>query len=702
MSAPAKSFIREIPRVAIQTLFLGLFHFLMDGEKGLYPVLPLLPLAALALSRIPLLRRLRLPWTIAAGALIPWLIRPIIGVIITLLTGFPGANRFFLIEAEGFFLVFVIPFTLMVTANLITGRIPQSAVWEIPAYGLLVMAVARFRDRWEAIMNPQEYFVHAITVILVLILLQWLTAVLARPGYETEPGLRKTRGKALIPLLLFFPILLLLLSLASRISLSAGGGLMQSGLFRFDFSDYLKLESKISMSDDLVLLFRKEGPSEKIYLRRFILSGYSSRKGFFRDEKKDPESRQVTVPRRPLIQPQPEPPLRAREQVKQDYFLVTLSGETLLGMNTPDRIIPYINWPDSSFKGVYTVYSSVSQAEIYDLVFANADSLSSGERAFFTDYGQNEPIRKLAEEVTLHSENYWSRVVTIESWLKDNFLYTLKPGTAPNGNQLEYFLFDSRKGYCSYFAFAMTLMCRSLGIPARVVVGFFVHPDSGVLNFYPVQANQAHAWVEVWFDGYGWIEFDPTSETMAPGENFEFGMAAPEEFLPLIEEVLGNQDLLREMMEEEDRASSFSRWSARFRTLFREGIRLWFILPLLWVLLLALSRFRFRLLPAKTPSARYKNLYREWLDRLERAGYPLPKHTTLTVWAHKMETKGKIPVTIATKYYLKAVFAPEFTESDLTSGQKALKQLQAGFRALPWYRKWAALVYPLPRFRRIP
>src|SRR5271169_4367709 len=88
----------------------------------------------------------------------------------------------------------------------------------------------------------------------------------------------------------------------------------------------------------------------------------------------------------------------------------------------------------------------------------------------------------------------------------------------------------------------MALMCRSLGIPARVAVGFTVDPQAEVLNFYEVRAYQAHAWVEVYFGDLGWVEFDPTSDTPAPGEEFTNPPGVDRERMArLIAEIVTNQ-----------------------------------------------------------------------------------------------------------------------------------------------------------------
>jgi transglutaminase-like putative cysteine protease len=85
-------------------------------------------------------------------------------------------------------------------------------------------------------------------------------------------------------------------------------------------------------------------------------------------------------------------------------------------------------------------------------------------------------------------------------------------------------------------------MLRSLGIPCRVAAGFFTDPSTEALGYYPVRADMAHAWAEVWFPGYGWIEYDPTTENIAEGEEFRFSSGTPPElFERLMKEILDNR-----------------------------------------------------------------------------------------------------------------------------------------------------------------
>ena len=90
------------------------------------------------------------------------------------------------------------------------------------------------------------------------------------------------------------------------------------------------------------------------------------------------------------------------------------------------------------------------------------------------------------------------------------FSYTLSPGRL-FGDSIDRFLFDSREGYCEHFASATTFMLRSVGIPARVVTGYQGGEWNPYQGYLQVRQYDAHAWVEAWMDGRGWVRLDPTA-----------------------------------------------------------------------------------------------------------------------------------------------------------------------------------------------
>ena len=134
-----------------------------------------------------------------------------------------------------------------------------------------------------------------------------------------------------------------------------------------------------------------------------------------------------------------------------------------------------------------------------------------------------ERIHELARTVTASATNDYERMRLLESYLRENFAYTLTPGASPqNLDFVDHFLFDIRQGYCVHFATAFVTMARSLGMPTRYVEGFLVHVASATPRndegFLDVLNNMAHAWAEVYFEGAGWVRFEPTPSSGLPQE----------------------------------------------------------------------------------------------------------------------------------------------------------------------------------------
>ena len=88
------------------------------------------------------------------------------------------------------------------------------------------------------------------------------------------------------------------------------------------------------------------------------------------------------------------------------------------------------------------------------------------------------------------------------------FYYNLKP--SPIGNNYSKFFFETREGYCEYYAGTMTLLLRAANIPSRIVTGFYGGRYNELGDFYSFSQEDAHSWVEAWIENVGWIRFDPT------------------------------------------------------------------------------------------------------------------------------------------------------------------------------------------------
>lgn len=133
-------------------------------------------------------------------------------------------------------------------------------------------------------------------------------------------------------------------------------------------------------------------------------------------------------------------------------------------------------------------------------------------RARYLDLPDDVPARvlTLARDLTATQPTPYDRARAIEAYMRV-FPYTLDLPAPPNRDVVDYFLFDLKKGYCDYFATAMVVLARAAGVPARLVVGYAPGRfDSTNARFVVTEAD-AHAWVEIYFPAYGWIEFEPTS-----------------------------------------------------------------------------------------------------------------------------------------------------------------------------------------------
>lgn len=123
--------------------------------------------------------------------------------------------------------------------------------------------------------------------------------------------------------------------------------------------------------------------------------------------------------------------------------------------------------------------------------------------------------RQLALQIAGDLPTVYDKAKALEQWLRQNIEYNENIQDPPvNQDLVDWVLFDYQQGYCTYYASAMIVMLRTLGIPARMAAGFAqgsIQTDNGEVREYLVRERDAHTWVEVYFPGAGWVEFEPTS-----------------------------------------------------------------------------------------------------------------------------------------------------------------------------------------------
>jgi transglutaminase-like putative cysteine protease len=163
----------------------------------------------------------------------------------------------------------------------------------------------------------------------------------------------------------------------------------------------------------------------------------------------------------------------------------------------------------------YRVVASVSVAD--------RDSLRSAS-TFYPDHirrlylqlpdSVTQRTRDLARQIVAEAgaRTPFDQAQAITDWLRRNIEYDLAMQPPPSGVEpVDWFLFEYRRGYCNYYASAAVVMLRSLGIPARMAVGFSQGTFDNSIGVFVVRERNAHAWPEVYFPDFGWVEFEPTS-----------------------------------------------------------------------------------------------------------------------------------------------------------------------------------------------
>lgn len=183
----------------------------------------------------------------------------------------------------------------------------------------------------------------------------------------------------------------------------------------------------------------------------------------------------------------------------------------------------------------YQVTTRVSIAEPDALRATTTADVPAVILSRYTQLPENLPqrVRDLAQEVTGDLDNPYDQARALERFLRQ-YPYSLEVDPAPVGvDPVDFFLFDLQSGYCDYYSSAMVVMARSLGLPARVAVGFLSQPPDE-FNIQTIRQSNGHSWAEVYFPGYGWVEFEPTASFSSPHDTpieQDWGTRGPEDFI---------------------------------------------------------------------------------------------------------------------------------------------------------------------------
>jgi len=286
-------------------------------------------------------------------------------------------------------------------------------------------------------------------------------------------------------------------------------------------------------------------------------------------------------------------------------------------------------------------------------------------------------IPELARKISASADNPYDKSIAIESYLRSHFGYTLNLAGKPGADPLAHFLFETKAGHCEYFASAMAVMLRTLGIPSREVNGFLPGEYNDVAGDYIVRASDAHSWVEAYFPGSGWITFDPTPPSNDQATGLFSRLAMYVDWFQLTwNEWVVNYDFAHQISLARNVGQISTDWKDTWRKKFRrlqdhgmERLTEWqrahgllrFIFPIVLVLALFVLRLDwlrsfFRWVSfawqARLPAAERNNpqlasrLYTELLRLLEKRGFSRREAQTPREFAASFALQGGLAPTV--------------------------------------------------------
>lgn len=218
----------------------------------------------------------------------------------------------------------------------------------------------------------------------------------------------------------------------------------------------------------------------------------------------------------PGLDLQPELYLTITQHVQRvnEGTAVLATGE-LLALDQPARVAWHAEGDFASAESSADRYTATSRVAVVSVERLQAAGTDYPEeiRTRYLQLPDNLPsrVRSLAFEITAGQPTPYDQAAALEAYLR-RFPYTLDVPAPPLGRDVvDFFLFDLQEGYCDYYATSMAVLARSVGIPARLVIGYSRGFYEEGNQRFVVRENHAHAWVEIYFPDIGWIEFEPTS-----------------------------------------------------------------------------------------------------------------------------------------------------------------------------------------------
>ncbi len=223
----------------------------------------------------------------------------------------------------------------------------------------------------------------------------------------------------------------------------------------------------------------------------------------------------------------------ASADLVQTYYIERSGPNAIFAAQSPTKLYfsdrTIFQLPDASLRAgvqldegsVYTVVSRRQLTTEQLLRSSDPTRVPSDLRSLYAERPvTTNRVRDLAASVTAGATTTYDKVQALEAWMGANTKYTLNIPPLPAGRDaVDQFLFVDKQGFCEQIGTSLVVMLRSLGIPARLAVGYATGERNPFTGLYEVRAKDAHAWAEVYFPGVGWQAFDPTAQVPLAGDS---------------------------------------------------------------------------------------------------------------------------------------------------------------------------------------
>jgi transglutaminase-like putative cysteine protease len=359
-------------------------------------------------------------------------------------------------------------------------------------------------------------------------------------------------------------------------------------------------------------------------------------------------------------------PIRYRE-VKQRFKLLSGAANIIYGAAQP----AVIRFPSLAVRvdagGCLQSYYSYRSGMQYEVISrvpdASPEELRRSRPATPRDVGAvyfetlpNPRLQNLAKQLTAGLTNNYDKVMALKAFIETNCKYNLNVPAVPMGRDaVEFFLFDSREGYCDLFSSSLAVLARYAGIPSRVATGF-ITGEQQADGKYIAKEKHRHQWTEIFFPSWGWIAFDPTEGA-------------------------------RDITEDSSRAGGGVSWQDLVK---RYGYLPWALLiGAIGLLLLAVANEAIGRRSGSSSASRLVRVYLQATHLLQKAGVARAEWMTPSEYAAQVQTvlpEAAVPVWGLTRLLERSEYGKGIAEAEVNEAERYLQQLRTVLKRQ--YRWW--------------